>query len=358
MSSRIATSGSTRAADIPRFRRGRRRTPSFGSSAADPGEGAPPPPTYPSARSRSVASGSTAAAADGAGWRSAASSARRRSAVRDRLVADMVDRLPRVVLQIVQFRMRGLDQFCRRRPPGMERRPPQLELRVERLGIGRRVAHGLPLGGRTKRAAVEIGPAGKAGVVEQRRQHVDRPRHGVRDAAGGQARSGHDPRHAQRGVVEEHAVGPFAVLAETLAVVGRHEDERAAAFPVSRRAPAAAGRAPGPRTRSRRRTASRGSRSARSPGRLVRRMRIVIVHPEKPAPRLAVGRIQPAERRVGRGIRGPLHVRRPAGVVAARQVILGTRRSRDRTRTAGRAESLKSPRPSGSRPAGSPRPPS
>ena len=40
-------------------------------------------------------------------------------------------------------------------------------------------------------------------------------------------RARHDPGHAKRRVVDEHAVRALAVLAEALAVVGRHEHDRA-----------------------------------------------------------------------------------------------------------------------------------
>ena len=43
-------------------------------------------------------------------------------------------------------------------------------------------------------------------------------------ASGEHARD--DERHVQRRLVGEHAVRRFAVLAEALAVIGRHDDER------------------------------------------------------------------------------------------------------------------------------------
>ena len=80
----MASSGSSRAADMPRFSGRRRCTPSLGSlEHAVARRRAPHPLTYPSALSRSIVVGSTtAAAADGGRWRIAAPSLRRSSAAR------------------------------------------------------------------------------------------------------------------------------------------------------------------------------------------------------------------------------------------------------------------------------------
>ena len=66
----------------------------------------------------------------------------------------------RIALELVQLGTRRVDELCRRRAPGMERRPPELQLRIERLGVRRGVAHRVPVGRRAKRSAVEVGTRG------------------------------------------------------------------------------------------------------------------------------------------------------------------------------------------------------
>ena len=122
--------------------------------------------------------------------------------------------------------MRGVDQLEARRAQGVQGRPAELALGIQRLRVRGRVAHLAPLDRGTQRAAFDRRRHGQPRVVEQRRQHVDAAGDGGGHAAGGHSRSGHDPRHPQRGVVDEEAVRSLAVLAQALAVIGGGQDDR------------------------------------------------------------------------------------------------------------------------------------
>ena len=145
-------------------------------------------------------------------------------------------------------------------------------------------------------------------------------------ASGGHTRAGHDPRHAERRVVDEDAVRALAVLAEALAVIGRDEHDRAVhlALVVERlKQPA---RADGRRMRSRRRTVSHGSaRPDRRPAARTARA------DRSSAPRgtrgaaVRSGRLDGCSHRSTASVvasADPLDVRGPAQVVPAWQVVV------------------------------------
>src|SRR3954465_5590848 len=83
-----------------------------------------------------------------------------------RLLPGAILLLRRVVLQIVQLRARSLDELESSRPPGMQRGPTELQLRVERLGVRGSIRHLLSVGGASKRAAVDIAAPRKPRIVE------------------------------------------------------------------------------------------------------------------------------------------------------------------------------------------------
>ena len=230
-----------------------------------------------------------------------------------------VRRLAGVGGEVVELRLRRLDVLVARRPPREERGPPELALRVERLGVGRRVAHLAALDRRPQRAALDLGTAREARVVEERREHVDAPRHRRRHA-GADRGPGHEEGHEDRRVVHEEAVRLLAVLAEALAVVGGDEHERAGEgarlleppqqpreLLVDERDLAVVRRI--------------GEARGEARGRLVRRVRVVVVDPQEE--RAAVrGRVHPPQDGVRRRVGEALDVQRAARVVALRQVVV------------------------------------
>ena len=237
-----------------------------------------------------------------------------------RLLGAPVPGLARVLVQRVQLRPRRVDQLEPRRPPGVEGGPAQAQPREERLGVGRLVGHGPAAERRTQRAAFHR-PARRdaARQVQQRRRHVDAAGHDRGDDTGRHPRTGHDPRHAQRGVVDEDAVGLLAVLAQSLAMVRGHEDEGARRPALRLQEPqqpaelrvhegdlAVVGAAGEPRREVRRR--------------LVGRVGVEVVDPEEPRGRRP--RFQPRPGRGRRLVRGTLHVGRAAPVLAVGQVIV------------------------------------
>src|SRR6185503_2039337 len=147
---------------------------------------------------------------------------------------------------------------------------------------------------------------GYSGERRQRRQDVDgadllldRPA-GMR--AAGQP---HDPRDAQRRLVEEHPVLLLAVLTEALAVIGDDGDDGAVEARVAFERgdqPADAGVDVGDLAVVRR------CLEARVEWRrwLVRRVRVVEVHPGEEWLRAAA--VQPGERRVDHRVAAPLHL--------------------------------------------------
>ena len=155
----------------------------------------------------------------------------------------------------------------------------------------------------------------------------------------------------QRGVVDEQAVGALAVLAEALAVVGGHEHERA------RERPLLFERAQEPRDlRVHERDLAVVGRGAEPlgqlAGRLVGRVRVVVVHPqEERARRSPRGAAQPAQRGVGGGVGEALDVGRAPRVVAARQVVVVGLEAAVEPEAAVEREARRRRRPSGSRPA-------
>ena len=102
-------------------------------------------------------------------------------------------------------------------------------------------------------------------------------------------RTGHDQRHAQRRVVEKKAVLHLAMLAQALAVVGGRDHQRVPGLRVDRSQHFANGPITGGNL-----GLVRLSWKARAEGwrRIVGRMRVVEVHPEKE--RVADGR-QPGD---------------------------------------------------------------
>jgi hypothetical protein len=113
------------------------------------------------------------------------------------LFREAIGRLQGIFLQVVQLGVWRLDVLEVFRPPCMKRRPSQLELGIERLGIGGLIPHLVPLGSGPERPAVDIAAPGKPGVVGKRWQHVDRSGDRPRHAPRGNPRSGHDPWHSQ-----------------------------------------------------------------------------------------------------------------------------------------------------------------
>ncbi len=230
--------------------------------------------------------------------------------------------LGRVRLQVVQLDARGLDQLVACRAPGVQRRPAVLQLRVQRLGVGRQVLERLAEGGLAQRAALE--PLRReAREVEQRRRDVDAASDRLCHDAGRHAGPGDQQRHADRRVVEKDAVGVLAVLAEALAVVGGHQHERglacrpfldpaqqAAELRVDEGDLAVVGRPPAGHVLGRR---------------LVGRVWVEVVDPKKERGGLRAGRrrgVEPAQRGLGRGVGGALDVGRATGVLAAREVVV------------------------------------
>src|SRR3954469_5115753 len=145
-----------------------------------------------------------------------------------RLLRGAIRLLGWIVLQIVELRMRSLDELESSRTPGMQRGPPQLQLGVEGLGVRGSIRHWLAIGGASKRAAIDIAPLRKPRIVEERRQHVDRAGDGSRHTTRGNLRPRQDEGNSQRRVVQEDSVRALAMLAKALAMVGRDEHDRAA----------------------------------------------------------------------------------------------------------------------------------
>ena len=112
----------------------------------------------------------------------------------------------------------------------------------------------------------------------------------------------------------------LAVLAEALAVVGRHEQERR-----RRRTPLVdpAQQAPelGVDEGDLAVVGRRGSDHCLG-GCLVGRVRVEVVHPEEEGGVASLGRAQPGECRVRGPVGGPLHVRSAARVLATGQVVV------------------------------------
>src|SRR5262245_27230333 len=145
-----------------------------------------------------------------------------------RLLPRAIRLLRRVGLQVVQLRVRRLDELESSGTPGMQRRPTQFQLGVERLSVGRRIRHWLSIGGASKRAAIDVAALRKPGIVEQRWQHIDRAGDSWRHPTRGDLRPCHDPGNSKRRVVQEDSVRALAMLAKALAMVSRDEHDRAA----------------------------------------------------------------------------------------------------------------------------------
>jgi hypothetical protein len=143
--------------------------------------------------------------------------------------------------QVVELRCGRLDQLPRAGHQRTQRRPAIGEERHQRLGVDG--ARGRGVRGRSAEQSRR-----EVGAVAAQRARVGR-RAEQRERGGGEVDLAHrlrhpqtrahprpddDPRHAQGGVVGEHAVARLAVLAEALAVVGdRHHQQGVA----GRRAP-------------------------------------------------------------------------------------------------------------------------
>ncbi len=149
--------------------------------------------------------------------------------------------------------------------------------------------------------------------LEQAVRRVDaRPlEHGVVDAArahrrrldaGADSRPDHHERHVDRGLIQQRPVLCFAVIAEPFAVVGDDDDRRRSGHDAIERLDQPSKLLVHRRhfAEVRRRRVPRAVRL----GRRVRRVRIVVVHPQKE--RLRGRRAKLAECRVGRVLRGAL----------------------------------------------------
>ena len=88
------------------------------------------------------------------------------------VLAGAVVALAGVRLQVVELRARRLDQLVARRPPGVKRRPAVLQLRVQRLGIGRQVFERFARGGAAARSVPPCpsprGPRSRAASAPRR----------------------------------------------------------------------------------------------------------------------------------------------------------------------------------------------
>ncbi len=122
---------------------------------------------------------------------------------------------------------------------------------------------------------------GRAGEPRNRRRDVDAP-HLLGDDAGGEAGTGHDQWNPKRGVVEEEPVIRLAVLTKRFTVVGRHHDHRAR--PVH---PAEQLADLGIHVGDFGIVGTAGCRRRVAWRRVVRQMRIVVMHPQEPAAGLA-----------------------------------------------------------------------
>ena len=113
-----------------------------------------------------------------------------------------------------------------------QRAPSEVEQWRERLGV-ELARRQIPTGQRRRQVdAVRI-EAGHTELPEQRRREIDEADVGL-DHGGAQLWAGHDQRHPQRRVVDEHAVADLAVLAERLPMVGRDGDDGRAGVAAER----------------------------------------------------------------------------------------------------------------------------
>ncbi len=165
----------------------------------------------------------------------------------------------------MKLRPRRFDELEARHAQAAQRSPAELPRRV--VG-GRPQGAGRPVRPVPQQArAVAAGVGGQAAQLQHRRCDVGQRHVPPADLARRQAiGQPQDQRHAQRGVVEQDAVGLLAVLAQALPVVGRQDDQRVGARAPGWPARAAGGRPGCPRTPLRRRRGRRRSAARRAPG--------------------------------------------------------------------------------------------
>ena len=167
---------------------------------------------------------------------------RRRHAPLERqqlLVEPIAERLPlrvdvlrllRILLQVVELGPRRRDVFVAAGRERAEIAPAEMEARVDRLGV--RSEAELALRARHERhdaRPLETIRRLDPDELQRGRQDVDAA-DGVRDAASGHriVRRPNHQRHVHRRLIDEEAVRPLAVLAEALAVIAHHDDDRVA----------------------------------------------------------------------------------------------------------------------------------
>ena len=138
--------------------------------------------------------------------------------------ADRVLGLACIRRHVVEFR-RGR---CNVLPPGgaqaMQRRPSEMPAQ-ERFNVGGFVIHPATVQGGPQRTSIDRLRKWHTREIEQRRQDVDAAGDDVLHAALTHLRTRDNPGHPERRVVHEHTVRLLPVIAETLAVIGRHEHE-------------------------------------------------------------------------------------------------------------------------------------
>jgi hypothetical protein len=227
-----------------------------------------------------------------------------------RVARDHVRRLAGIGSEVVELRVRRLDQFVAGRAQRVERAPAELHVRRHRLGVRvgrafvRRIQHL-----RQQRAALGAGGHVDAEEVEERGQQVDRAHlRGDTDALQALERGRQHEGHVERVVVHEVPVARLAVAAERLAVVAHHHDHgavlEAVRFQPGQASPHLLVGEGDLSVVEPAQAASAESRAERL-GRLVGRVRVVQMDPrEEWAPLVGV---EPRERRVHDLVARPLH---------------------------------------------------
>ena len=220
-----------------------------------------------------------------------------------RLAIDEVLQLGRIAIEIVQLRLRREDVLPSPVAHRAQIAPAVVDQRDERFGERRRVAEraAAKRGGQT---AARRRRRLHADHLQHRRKQIDRTGDAVDRRARLDARSAEDERNVQRGFVHEVAVNALAVIAESFAVIRRHDDERPIGDTgVGQRRQQPADELVRPRDFPVVRPI--GVLDGVAPRRLVRIVRIVQVHPRKEPLRRV--RPDPRHRVRGRGVAASLN---------------------------------------------------
>ena len=145
--------------------------------------------------------------------------------------------LARVAFEVVELGARRLDEVPARRAHRAQLGPAEAQPRVEGLAVaGWRRAPGAGARGEQRPEAQprpRLEPPGGAQQVGERRREIDLADDRVDPPAGGQhpRRAGDQERDVGHLLVEEEAVAALAVLAQALAMVADHDDQRPAGEP-------------------------------------------------------------------------------------------------------------------------------